>query len=322
MAREARINSAEKIPGNLLMLSAESLSRFDQDGFLQLQDFCDPAELLEVRHTIDDLFRRGVGRAEGAQYDMLGHDDDPNTQSQPTLINPHHFSARLRSLDVRDRAAKVARQLLGPKATPSFEHVILKPAGHSGATPWHQDEAYRVDPNFAYSQVSFWVPLQNVTERNGCMQFIPGSNRGDVLTHRSPENDPQVHALECAGEFDVASAVACPMDIGGATVHHGRTLHFAGPNFSSEPRYAYILAFEVPPVALRSKRSFQWNDEKRAAHLKRRRDWRVRGGIFIEAGRKFRMGLWRQPGRFVFELRRGLRALWAYATSRDSKDRR
>ena len=302
------------------MLSAESLNRFEQDGFLQLLDFCNPVELEKVRLIIDDLFRRGVGRSEGAQYDMLGHDDDPDSQAQPTLINPNHFSSELRSLDCRTRAARIARELLGPKATPSFEHVILKPAGRGGATPWHQDEAYRADPNFAYRQVSFWIPLQPATEQNGCMQFIPGSNSGDLLTHRSPENDPRVHALECAADFQVASAVACPMEIGGATVHHGRTLHFAGPNLSAEPRYAYIMAFEVPPVPLRHKRSFAWNDEKRAAHLQRRRDWRLRGGIFIEAGRKFRMGLWRQPRRFAFELRRGLRALWLYATASRSRD--
>jgi hypothetical protein len=81
------------------------------------------------------------------------------------------------------------------------------------------------------------------------------------------------------------------------------------------------MAFEVPPVPLRDKRSFKWNDEKLAAHIARRRGWRLRGGIFIEAGRKFRMGLWRQPRRFVFELRRGLRALWFYATARRPKDR-
>ena len=146
------------------MLSAESMHQFEQNGFLRLLDFCDPLELQEVRRIIDDLFRRGVGRSEGAQYDMLGHDDDPNSQAQPTLINPHHFSSQLRSLDCRDRATKVARQLLGSKATASFEHVILKPAGRGGATPWHQDEAYRAEPNFAYSQVSVWIPLQRATE--------------------------------------------------------------------------------------------------------------------------------------------------------------
>ena len=60
-----------------------------------------------------------------------------------------------------------------------------EPAGRGGATPWHQDEAYRADPNFAYNQVSFWIPLQHATEQNGCMQFIPGSKKGDLLTHRS-----------------------------------------------------------------------------------------------------------------------------------------
>src|SRR3954470_24832236 len=88
----------------LAMLSAESIRRFDQDGFLLLQDFCDPVEMQQARRIIEDMFRRGVGRSEGAQYDMLGHDDDPSSQSLPALINPHHFSSQLRALNCRVRA--------------------------------------------------------------------------------------------------------------------------------------------------------------------------------------------------------------------------
>jgi hypothetical protein len=100
---------------------------------------------------------------------------------------------------------------------------------------------------------------------------------------------------------------------GGATAHHGRSLHFAGPNRSSAPRYAFIMAFEIPPVPLQQRRGFYWNRDKRAANMTRRRLWRLRGGLLIEALRKLRCGMWRQPARLKFEMRRAWRVSCTFA---------
>ena len=112
-------------------------------------------------------------------------------------------------------------------------------------TPWHQDEAYW-DPAYAYEALSIWMPLQEATLENGCMQFIPGSHRLEVLPHQSIGNDPRVHGL-VTDKVNPAQAVACPISAGCCTVHHCRTLHYAGPNRSPEPRRAYILTFRLPP---------------------------------------------------------------------------
>jgi hypothetical protein len=49
--------------------------------------------------------------------------------------------------------------------------------------------------------------------------------------------------------------------------------------------------------------------ERHPANQARKKRWRRRGGFVVEAGRKFRGGLLRNPGRFEFEIRRPLRAL-------------
>jgi hypothetical protein len=290
-------------------LDAYAVAEFVERGFITVPQISTSAELALLRTVFNRLFAQGAGRKEGAQYDILGHDSDHAEQSLPTIINPSNYAPELRQLKCRKHAAAMARQLLGPGATSSFEHVILKPAHQGGATPWHQDEAYRVDPDFDYRQVSIWMPLQDATLENGCMMYVPGSHRLGVLPHRSPGDDPLVHAIECAAGFESSTAVSCPLPAGGATAHHGRTLHFAGPNRSSAPRYAFIMAFEIPPVPLQQRRDFYWNREKRAANMTRRRLWRRRGGIVIEALRKLRSGMWRQPARLKFEIRRAWRAL-------------
>jgi len=293
-----------------IVLTPEQIAAFHEDGFLSIPQISTPAEVALLRPVFDRLFANKVGRAEGAQYDIAGHDDDDAVQALPTIINPVNYAAELKHTQFRKNALAIARQLLGPKVTPSFEHVILKPAGYGEATPWHQDEAYRVDPNFEYQQISIWMPLQDVTIENGCMQYIPGSHKLGILPHHSPNDDPKIHAIECIGGFNPADAVACEMSAGGASMHIGKSLHYAGPNKSKTPRYGYILAFEVPPKPLTERRDFYWNREKEAANFERRRDWRRKGGIFIEALRKIRNGLLRSPERVVFEFRRALRALF------------
>ena len=295
-------------------LTPEQIAGFHERGFLSIPNISPPEEVELLRGIFDRLFTQKAGRDEGAQFDMVTHDDNDDAPKLPQIINPVNYAPELRATVFRANAMAIARQLLGPEATAAFEHAILKPARYGAATPWHQDEAARVDANFDYSQISIWMPLQEATLQNGCMQYIAGSNKGDVLPHRSPKSDPRIHAIECAGGFDPADATPCPLPPGGATIHHGRTLHYAGPNASDQPRRAYILAFEVPPKPSTRQRSFYWNHDKQTAGLERKRRWRKRGGILIEFGRKLRGGLWRQPDRVVFEARRALRALLNRAT--------
>ena len=56
----------------------------------------------------------------------------------------------------------------------------------------------------------------------------------------------------------VVDPVPCPLAPGGATVHSGRTLHYAGPNTTDEPRRALIMAFAREPQPLAEPRNFFW----------------------------------------------------------------
>jgi hypothetical protein len=280
-----------------------------EHGFTSVPQISTPEELTLLRSVFERLFAQCAGRREGAQYDMLGHDGEGAEQRLPTILNPLNYAPELRRLRCRDHAAVIARALLGPGATATFEHAILKPPRQGAATPWHQDEASGDDFGFPYPRLSIWMPLQEATIDNGCMWFSPGSHRLGVLRHRSPDNDPRVHALECVGTFNAGQAVACPIPAGAATAHLGRTLHFAGPNRSDGPRCAYIFTFEVPAERPRERRQFEWNTGKQPANQLRKRQWQRRGGILVEAARTLRAGVpWRRAAsRLLFELRRALR---------------
>ncbi len=226
-------------------LSQQQCERFWKDGFIRLEQVATHAEVKSLRAIGDRLLRDKAGFKEGMLFDFYPEGDGPERPKLAQLHHPSHFERSLLNSMLARRAQRVAMQLLGPKARFVSDSFFHKPAHTDAVTPWHQDEAF-TDPCIEHREVNFWVPLQPVSLENGCMQFIAGSHLGPVLPHGPIGSDPTTHGLECVSGFDTAEAVVCPFDLCDCTIHYGRTLHFAGPNSSNGPRYAYSLVFGLP----------------------------------------------------------------------------
>ena len=258
-----------------------------------------------ILQSLDRLFTHKEGWEEGAQFDMLAT-QEKSDNTLLSIINPVNFAPELRYTQHRANALKIAKQLLGSNAEPAFEHCILKPAHYGSPTPWHQDEAYRSSDNFHYNQISIWMPLQDATIENGCMQYIPHSHKQGIYKHRPFGDDEKSHSIECIDPaFDASKGVWCPLKAGEVSIHQGRTLHRAGNNTTSLPRYAYILAFETTPVASEKKQNFYWNYNRQSPELIRRKSWMKKGGAFIYVMRKIRYSnILYSPRCFAFEVKR------------------
>ena len=248
-------------------LTADEIKLFHEKGFLSIPEITTAEEVTRIRGMYDRLFEDRTGWDKGDFFDFAGLDESGTTASVPQLDHPSKYEPALKNTIFRSNAHAIAKQLLGPTAELVFEHAMLKPAGTGGETPWHQDEAFY--PRFTnYRSITFWMPLQPVDIVNGCLDFIPGSNKGPLLRHRSINNDPRIHGLE-APEADASLKVSCPLEEGGATVHGYRTLHHAGPNLSDGPRRAYALGFGIHSRDYTLRTDFPWNLEKATARKKR-----------------------------------------------------
>jgi hypothetical protein len=250
--------------GAVCKLSVQQIESFHTDGYLALRELTTPDEVARLRVVYDRLFANHGRRGEGVDIDLAAPRADGKAAQLPQIQSPSRLVPELESTQFRLNALEIARQLFGTEVRLRGEHMIFKPARTAPETPWHQDQAYH-DPNFTYRNVNFWLPLQDATIENGCMQFVPRSHLQDVLPHRHIGNDPRVHGL-VAEESESYSkmAVACPIPAGGATLHHSYMLHYAGPNVTDIPRRAYILVFGLPPVA-REARVFPWQMREKEA---------------------------------------------------------
>jgi ectoine hydroxylase-related dioxygenase (phytanoyl-CoA dioxygenase family) len=252
-----------------LTLSPEQIAFFKREGYLTLPAITTSEEVERLRDIYDRLFAMRAGREEGNQFDLAGTDEEDEPATLPQILNPAKYAPELAKALYRANAQAIATQLLGPETEYMGEHAIFKPPRIGAETPWHQDEAYW-NPALEYESLSVWLPLQEATLQNGCMQFIPSTHILEVQPHHNIAHDPRIHGLE-VDEVDATKVVACPIPAGGATIHHCRTLHYAGPNHSDMPRRAYILLFRLPPKKREIVRDFYWQKDEHLQPREQRR---------------------------------------------------
>ncbi len=185
-------------PASALRLNEGQVRRFQTDGFISLDSITNRTDVARIRGMIESLHRTKAGSVEGAGFNLV--------QGFPIILNPHYYNSDLLRTEFFKNALAVARQLLGPRARFANDEALMKPGPNGPATPWHQDAAFR-DPRYEFREISIWLPLQAVDQSNGCMEYVPGSHRGEVLPHRVPPAEPNSHALECYDGFDPGSAV-------------------------------------------------------------------------------------------------------------------
>jgi len=233
-------------------LTDMQMKSFQRDGFLRIESLVDTAEVATLLGLYDELFQRHGGFQEGDRIELNA---DVERAPLPQIVNPERYAPRLIEGSAYRNASEVARQLLGPEVRPTGNHAILKPARIGGATPWHQDEAYW-DPRYAHRAVSIWIALQPSTLENGCMRFVPGSHLGPVQPHELIHADS--HGLRLSETHSDSPQAICELPAGGATIHDGRTLHYAGPNLSGQPRRALVFGFGLAPVLLDTPNHYPW----------------------------------------------------------------
>jgi ectoine hydroxylase-related dioxygenase (phytanoyl-CoA dioxygenase family) len=172
------------------------------------------AELSEIRRVLEELIDRRAGEKEGALFDTMESSSSASVAKSIQLTDPSNYNAWLLETDYVRNATRIAQQLL-PNCFLRCNFVLLKRAKVGSGTPWHQDEAY-FDPRYEHATLTFWMPLQDVGAKDGCMIYVPGSPQMGMLEHRSLHGDTHAHSFECAVSFNQDQRVTVPLQAGDA----------------------------------------------------------------------------------------------------------
>ena len=134
-----------------------------------------------------------------------------------------------------------ASQLLGGAVRFWHDQIFYKPAHHGGIVIWHQDYSYwtRTTP---MAHVSCWIGLDDSTRDNGCVHYVPGSHRWQLLPRASFANDMDAVLDELTPEQRAQfKPVPIELKAGECSFHHPLMVHGSYANHTDRPRRAVVL---------------------------------------------------------------------------------
>jgi ectoine hydroxylase-related dioxygenase (phytanoyl-CoA dioxygenase family) len=134
-----------------------------------------------------------------------------------------------------------ASQLLEGPVRFWHDQLFCKPARHGGCVAWHQDYSYwtRTQP---MAHLSCWIGLDDSTRDNGCVHYVPGSHRWDLLPITGLAGD--MHAIDAVLNDEQRAQfkpVAIELRKGEASFHHPLMIHGSFENRTECPRRATVI---------------------------------------------------------------------------------
>jgi ectoine hydroxylase-related dioxygenase (phytanoyl-CoA dioxygenase family) len=222
------------------MLTGEQIAYYAENGFLVVENLFSPERIRRAQEVVEELVERSRAvTAHDAVYDLEpGH--APEAPRVRRLKEPCAVHPVFPALGCSDAVLDIVADLIGPGVRYQASKLNMKSAQFGSPIEWHQDFAFY--PHTNDDLLAVGVALDDCTLANGCMQMIPGTHRGPILSHH--QEGVFVGAVDVAKEgVDTTRAVPVPVGAGGITLHHCRTLHASAPNHSSLPRRVLFMQF-------------------------------------------------------------------------------
>jgi phytanoyl-CoA hydroxylase len=188
---------------SLLTASNEAVSEFQDRGYLILREFFEPEIIDNVRREMEQLAEEHIQKllAEGKIKQTFP--DEPFetrlarvyencTCDPPTVFRTELHKAGFFRLFFNRHLLDVVTGLLGPEIRlyPNYSVRPKLPDNVATLVLWHQDAGYTESVHKAdegevdrLRMVNVWTPLVPATVENGCMQFIPQTQKLGAVPH-------------------------------------------------------------------------------------------------------------------------------------------
>ncbi|MGI9479237.1 MAG: phytanoyl-CoA dioxygenase family protein [Hyphomicrobiaceae bacterium] len=201
---------------------------YDRDGFVLPIDVMGKEEAEAIRADL-----------EAAEAELA--DDDRRLavlRAYPDRVLPS-FDRLIRN----PKLIAAASQVLGPDLMVWSAGLFIKEANSPKIVSWHQDLTYwGLDDA---EETTCWFALSPANEASGCMKFVPGSHKKQLVAHKDTfdENNLLTRGQEIAVDVKEEDGVAAALETGQASMHHGHLFHASGPNTTNDRRIGSAIRY-------------------------------------------------------------------------------
>jgi hypothetical protein len=221
-------------------LSEEQLIRFNEDGYVAGIQVLDDRQVDILRSELNGLMKK----SHPGNY--LFHEYHSNESNDPDAVLFHALGAWRTGPGFHDvlwspAFLEPASQLLGGAVRFWHDQLFCKPAHHGGVVAWHQDYSYwtRTEP---MSHLTCWIALDDSDRNNGCLYYVPGSHRWNLLPRTGlTGNMDEIMTVLTTEQKQAFQPVPIELKKGQCTFHHPLMVHGSYANRSDRPRRATLI---------------------------------------------------------------------------------
>ena len=258
-----------------IQATKDKIEFFRKNGYVTFDDFLDQEQLKYWRNAVTHAVSK---RDNSHRFPNKGQEDTTNVDFDYYLnvfiqrVNLFQNDENMNKIfhGAKKTLGKVAADLQGVDGMRLWHDQALIKQPWANGTAWHVDVPYwSFDSEHA---ISAWIALDDATQENGCLYFMPGTHEVIVKKYkdRLAANDPVVSYDEVNGntltcsyfdevkigknmsdliklhpELAGSKTVAAPLKAGSISFHHGSLGHGAGPNMT--PNWRRAMTFQFMP---------------------------------------------------------------------------
>jgi len=224
-----------------MKLTDEQVAFYHEHGYVAGIRILDDAQIGQLREELAPLFQPDHAGRE------LWYEYHSNESTNPDHVLFHALGAWRITPGFHDilwapLLTMPASQLLGGRVRFWHDQLFCKPAHHGGVVAWHQDYSYwtRTKP---LGHLTCWIGLDDSRCDNGCLQYIPGSHRWDLLPITGLAGNMEAIREVLTGEqWDrFRRPVAIELRAGECAFHHPLLIHGSYENKTDRPRRAVVV---------------------------------------------------------------------------------
>ena len=257
-------------------LSAAQREQFAEEGYLVVEDVLDPvhdigpvmaeyegvldgiAESLYAQGAIASTYRglpfsdRLIQVCIESGRNFPQHFDIGLPQSGVRYDTPLHVGPAVFGLLTNPRLLDVVESIVGPEIYSNpVQHIRMKlpkravaKGSYNGLVskiPWHQDNGVILPEADEATILTVWMPLNDATVDNGCLQVIPRSHRGGIEPHCPTDKSVAIPERLVPTE----QARPLPMRPGSVLLMTQRTVHSSLDNVTeNDVRMSFDLRYQ------------------------------------------------------------------------------
>ena len=225
---------------NEYRLTNEQIEFFHAQGYLTGIPVLNPEQIDALRRDLSQLIDPNHPGHKLFYEFHSNESTDPNTVLFHAL-GAWRISPAFHDLLWNPAMLMPAAQLLSGPLRFWHDQLFVKPPHQGGVVAWHQDYSYWTR-TLPMAHLSCWIGLDDSTRENGCVHYVPGSHRWNLLPITGLANDMNAIRSVLSEEQNAQfKPLAIELKAGQCSFHHPLMVHGSFENRSDHPRRGAVI---------------------------------------------------------------------------------